>query len=163
MDLTPEKLKEFLHYDKDTGVFTWKKDVCNRAKMGNVAGCVGVKGYVLISIDYKRYTAHRLAWLYHYNEAPPKFIDHINGKKEDNRICNLRPATQSQNAANCPKRSHNKTGYKGVCYDKRRKKFLAQLQCKGKMIFLGYFDDPKEAHQSYKEGMRKHFGEYAKF
>jgi len=98
--ITQDKLKEILDYNQHTGLFTWKKikKYSNRS-VGDIAGSLSL-GYVVIGIDKKIYKAHRLAWLYVYGEFPKEQLDHINGNKEDNRICNLREANQSQNNFN---------------------------------------------------------------
>lgn len=71
------------------------------------------KAYMRICIDQKRYFTHRLVFLYHHGYTP-KYIDHINGNRKDNRIENLRPATRQQNMWNKPGTSS--TGYKNIHY-----------------------------------------------
>lgn len=88
-------------------------------------------------------------------------IDHINLNKLDNRKENLRMVTMSQNKANCPVRSNNKSGYKGVSYYKRRNKYIAAIKVNYKKIFLGYFTDVVDAAKAYNEAAKKYFGEYA--
>lgn len=97
--LTQDRLRELLHYDPDTGVFTNIKPR-HRVKVGDIAGSNSGKGYLQIQIDQKRYSAHRLAWLYTYGRFPEEFIDHINGNPSDNRIVNLREVTQRENLQN---------------------------------------------------------------
>ncbi len=69
--------------------------------------------------------------------------DHINRNGLDNRRCNLRLATASQNGCNTGKRKDNTSGYKGVCWD--HKKWRAYIRVNGKRIHLGLFDDIKDA------------------
>ena len=64
---------------------------------GKIAGGDNGSGYIRIMIDNERISAHRLAWFYVYGTWPSKCIDHINHKKDDNRICNLRNVTQLEN------------------------------------------------------------------
>ena len=83
--LTQERLKELLHYDEETGLFTRKTRVASRMK-GTISGARHNKGYVQIMIDGDNYLAHRLAWFYVYGEWPKNQIDHINRIKTDNKI-----------------------------------------------------------------------------
>jgi HNH endonuclease len=87
--LTAERLRERLHYDAETGVFTRRVGSSN-ARAGDVAGSVHSTGYVRISIDGGKYTAHCLAWFYVHGVWPSDQIDHINRNRSDNRIANLR-------------------------------------------------------------------------
>lgn len=147
--LTQDRLKELLHYDPDTGVFTWKVSRGN-ARAGSVAGSVdGHHGYWLIGIDGGNHRAHRLAWFYVYGTQPDEQIDHINGVRSDNRINNLREATNSQNQRNTGARSHNTSGFKGVRWHKASGKYCAAIQHKGKRHHLGLFSGPDEAHAAY--------------
>lgn len=85
-------------------------------------------------------------------------VDHINGNKHDNRRCNLRPCTRSQNATNYSRR--NRTGYRGVTQVHPRAKFVAQINIHGETVYLGRFDTAEEAHAAYCEAGRKYFGEF---
>lgn len=99
--------------------------------------------------------AHRLAWLYVHGEWPSKHLDHLNGNRTDNRIENLRQVSVAENAENT-RRPHrdNKSGYLGVC--KKRGKWLAVIQIKGKYTRIGLFDTPEMAHEAYLAEKRKH-------
>lgn len=100
--LTADRLRELLHYDPLTGVFTWKMNRTRRAKAGSVAGSVNGRGYVQIRIDGVGYTASRLAYLYMQGEPAPANleIDHRNHVKTDNRWSNLQPVTHGENMSN---------------------------------------------------------------
>jgi HNH endonuclease len=93
--ITRTRLKEFLHYDPETGVFTWLVKPCRNILAGSIAGNVMNEGYVMVKIDRKNYKAHRLAWLYVHGTFPPDQLDHINRGRADNRLCNLRLSTQA--------------------------------------------------------------------
>jgi len=153
--LTQECLKELLHYDPDTGIFTWKVSK-GASRAGAVAGFLN-KGYSRIRIDGNYYSSHRLAWLYVNNIWPDDQIDHINGIKLDNRICNLRMATNAENQQNyhLPK-ANNKSGFLGVSLHKPSKKFMATIRINGIKKNLGYFSSAEEAHDAYLEAKRKH-------
>lgn len=103
--ITQDRLRELLHYDPDTGIFTRLVSTGWRGKVGDVAGYKNPDGYLVIMIDYKLYLAHRLAWLYTYGRFP-EVTDHINGVRDDNRIVNLREVTNWENAQN--KKKHTR-------------------------------------------------------
>jgi hypothetical protein len=159
--ITAQRLRELLHYDPETGVFTWLVKPSKRARIrvGDVAGNVGPDGYRRIRVGCK-YLSHRLAWLWMTGEWPPHQIDHINGAKHDNRICNLRVATGSQNQANARKRSDNTSGYKGVRPSRGR--WRAEIRVNGSRRHIGIFNDPAEAHAAYVDAAVKHSGEFAR-
>lgn len=99
-NLTQARLKEILHYDPDTGIFTRRLDRGPNAPKDSVAGTPDKNGYIVIKVDFTQYKAHRLAWLYIYGVWPNNQIDHINHIVDDNRIVNLRDVTNSENQAN---------------------------------------------------------------
>jgi len=88
-------------------------------------------------------------------------VDHINHNGLDNRKCNLRLCTRSQNAYNRKPRPDCSSQYKGVSFHKRYKKWEAYIRVKGKLNHLGSFDDEIDAAQAYNEAAREHFGEFA--
>ena len=98
--LTVERLRELLHYDSDTGVFTWRVYRSPGAKKGDVAGCVNEGGYIATQVDRKHYLSHRLAWLYVYGAWPIDEIDHKDGNPANNHIANLRDVTRLTNSQN---------------------------------------------------------------
>lgn len=143
-------LKELLHYDPISGSFTWVKQQGNRIKVGQRAGSVSRSGYRVIGIGGKLYKEHRLAWYYVTGSLPCGHIDHINGNRSDNRICNLRDATHSQNMQNqTTAHSNNKTGFLGVGFD--HGKYRARININKTQIFLGNFDSPEAASSAYQD------------
>ena len=90
-------------------------------------------------------------------------VDHVNGNKLDNRKENLRICTASENTINTGLSTRNKTGYKGVSFCKRAKKFRAQISIDGKVKSLGYYDNPVDAHASYRQVAELIHGEFANF
>lgn len=92
---------------------------------------------------------------------PDEFPDHINTNSLDNRRENLRIASRSQNQMNRKKPKHNKSGYKGVHWDKRANKWRASIAVHGKTYNLGNYDDPKKAHEAYKKKAQEFFGDFA--
>jgi hypothetical protein len=160
--LTAERLRETLHYDPETGVFTQVKRTSHRVKVGDVAGCVSDnRGYRKITVFSKKYYAHRLAWLYMTGEWA-KEIDHANLNKGDNRWSNLRAATRTQNNANSPMRVNNTSGYKGVYWSKQSLKWFARIHKNGKGKHLGFFDKKEDAARVYEKACYREFGEFAR-
>lgn len=160
--LTAERLRELFRYDPETGEFYRKVKVNNRCPAGQRVGTINGSGYVILTVDYKIYLAHRLAWLYVHGELPSEDIDHINLDKADNRISNLRLATDSQNNANKRRTKANTSGFKGVSWQPHARAFKAQIRANGRSTHLGYRKTAEEAHQLYTEAASKHFGEYAR-
>ena len=89
-------------------------------------------------------------------------VDHINGNGLDNRKSNLRLATTSQNNCNCGIQSNNTSGFKGVCWKKQTKKWMAKIVKNGKQINLGYFSDINLAKEAYNKAARKYHKKYAR-
>lgn len=141
--LTPERLRELLHYDPDTGIFTWTRSTSNRAVAGKTAGCATPSGYVLLRIDDVLYKAHRLAWFYAYAVWPSKGLDHINRIPCDNRLQNLREANQSENMQNAGPQKNNRSGIPGVFFT--GKSWSAYIAINKKRTYLGFFKTKSEA------------------
>ena len=163
--LTAERLRELLHYDPETGVFTWLVSRSN-VKAGDIAGSYLCRGkvYRRIRVDSDNYIAHRLAFLYITGECPPNEIDHRNMIKDDNRWDNLRMATGTQNKWNRRAYANNTSGFKGVSWQPLARKWVAQIGIgmKGQQTYLGLFDSREEAHAAYSIAAQTHHGEVAK-
>lgn len=159
MPLTQDRLKEVLDYNPGTGVFTWKTAPRYGINAGDRAGSLDGAGYVQIKVDRKLHRAHRLAWLYVYGKFPSA-MDHKNRVKSDNRIENLREASDFQNLANQPAK---RNGLKGAYWHKLAQKWWSQITVDYKYIYLGLFETEPEAHLAYCAAARKHRGEYACF
>lgn len=89
-------------------------------------------------------------------------VDHANGNKLDNRKANLRIATVSQNGANSKTRICSETGFKGVVFNKKRRKFQAWITLNRRKKYLGQFSTPQEAHAAYSVAAKETFGEFAR-
>jgi hypothetical protein len=101
MGLTQKELQGLLHYDPNTGVWTWLKSPWRTAiRPGDIAGNIDSNGRRKIRIAPGHYYSSRLAWLYMMGEWPKDQIDHINRIKDDDRWINLHEASQSQNSFN---------------------------------------------------------------
>lgn len=148
--LTQAELQSQLFYNPETGLFTRLVSNNKKHKVGDIAGGINqTSGYFCIKLFNKRYHSHRLAWLYVYGEFPSLNIDHINRIRTDNRISNLRIATNSENQQNRIKCTNNKAGYKGVYKTKNYDKYVAQATLNGKHIYIGHFNSAKEASDAY--------------
>ena len=157
--LTKEQVRLELNYDPETGIFT-RKTPSKKYKIGEIVGC-DCNGYVYICCDKKNRYAHRLAWLYVYGYIP-KYVDHINGNKKDNRIANLRETTISQNMHNSKKPKNNTSGIKGVYFHKKSQKWMARVHLNNKCIYLGIFENIEDAQKSVTESRKKLHGAFAK-
>lgn len=161
--ISVERLREVLSYDPQGGKFYWRVDRPNGVTAGSEAlGYIDNKGYRRVKIDGVSCKLHRVAWALSHDNWPNQ-IDHVNGKKDDNRLENLRLADGTQNNANKRKLSNNSSGYKGVSFYKRHKLWMAYISINRHRIHLGYFDNPEAAHSAYCAAALKHFGDYANF
>lgn len=160
--LTAAQLRELLHYDPSTGIFTWRVAPANNTPAGSVAGA-DCDGYRLIRVAGGRYRAHRLAWLYMTGEWPSCQVDHRDTDRSNNRWGNLRLATTSQNKANMGKRADNTSGFKGVRWYPPTKRWVAAIGFQGTRKTIGYFATPEAAHAAYCAEASRLFGEFARF
>lgn len=114
-------------------------------------------GYVMAAPTKNKIWMHRLIM-----NTPKNFhTDHINGKRNDNRKCNLRQATPQQNRWNSKPNKYSYSSLKGVSWDKRGKRFIACICVNNKKINLGSFTDKNLAALTYNEAAKKYFGKYA--
>lgn len=155
-ELTQAALKSVLRYEPTTGMFIWVNARTGKGsgRRRETAGSKHNRGYVTIRIDLKPYLAHRLAWLYMTGAWPRQQIDHINGRRSDNRWINLREASPTFNGEN--QRHAQCTsiiGLLGVSANKKR--WSATITSKGRRHHLGTFNTPVQAHAAYIEAKRK--------
>lgn len=157
--VTAKRLREVLRYDPATGIFVWldRSEASPQWRARYVGKRAGSK-----SGNGQGYTEHRLAWLYVTGSWPESQIDHINCNRAENRFSNLREATNSENMQNSGARKNNTSGFKGVAWDKRNKKFIASIGVGGKLLYLGRFFDPRVAAQAYCAAAEKFHGEFAR-
>lgn len=160
--LTLETLQSIISYNPETGHFYWKSMrkgfVCLDGKR---AGGIEANGYVVININNVAYKAHRLAWFYTHGVWPNNQIDHINRIRTDNRINNLREATQMENSRNAKAKSINTSGFKGVSWHKEWRRWMATICVAGKAKFLGYYPTAELASDAYRRAAAELFGEFA--
>jgi hypothetical protein len=154
-----ETAKELFDYNPDTGVLTWKVRPSKSTKAGNVAGSMDGKGYRSVQFKGKNYKVHRIAWILTFGAWPEHQIDHINGIPDDNRLVNLREATQGENNQNTKARSN--TGVTGITL-LNTGYYQAHLTVNGKRVLdtnLKNFDDAVAAMTSAKREHHKFHSE----
>lgn len=167
--LTQSDVKALLDYDPETGVFVWRErgpkswhiNRWNSRYAGTVAGKRSSSGHTLITISKRSYCAHRLAWVWVHGDWPPHQVDHINGKRDDNRLANLRLATHKQNLRNQTTRRSSQSGFKGVTFHKGAGRWMARITVDGKMRYLGLFETAADAATAYRQAAVSMFGEFA--
>jgi hypothetical protein len=149
-DLTLDEIRRILAYDPITGVFTrlqtTSKKLMNKGPIE--AGGLDSDGYRKIAVNGTIFLAHRLAWLLSYGCWPDEDIDHENGDTSDNRLCNLRSASDSENLRNRGPQKNNTSGYKNVSWCRAMGKWVVRLRTKpnGRYEIIGYFDNKEEAN-----------------
>jgi hypothetical protein len=160
-------------YEPEGGLLRWRArprqhfatdrahSTFNARYAGTVAGCFSGKA-VCISLSGRRYKAHRLVWLLVYGAMPEQEIDHKDGDPSNNRLANLRLASTSQNQMNRGANRNNPTGVKGVCWDKKLKKWRAQIGRNGRSIYLGLYENPEAASAAYEKAAKRFAGEFAR-
>jgi hypothetical protein len=124
-------------YNSETGFIYNRYGKISKIKHNN--------GYLDICITINKKNnhllAHHFAWYWVYKECVEQ-LDHINGIRDDNRICNLRPVTNQQN-------QWNQINAKGYYWYKRQNKWKSQIKFNKKTIGLGYFNTEEEARNAY--------------
>ena len=154
-----EEIKSVFEYKE--GNLYWKKRLATSIKIGDLAGCIrNTDQYHVIRYKNKMNYAHRLIFLYHHGYLP-KFLDHINGIKTDNRIENLRECTNQQNTFNHKLRIDNTTGYKHIYKQINSKKYRVRIQINGKNIEFGSYYDINVAKFVADTMRNKYHGKFA--
>lgn len=161
--LSHAELLRLLHYDPETGIFTWRVRAAQRVHIGDVAGSLNRgTGYRSIALNGNRFLEHRLAWLYMTGEWPKNQVDHKNLKRDDNRWSNLRAATGSQNKGNQRKQKDHRGNHKGAYIDARGGRHFSKIIHNGVRHYLGRFDSEIEAHEAYCRKAKELHGEFAR-
>jgi hypothetical protein len=141
-NLTQEYVSQLFEY-KQNDLYR-KKTVGSRAIKGQIAGSILKDGYRQVKIGLKSYKVHRIIFLMQYGYLPEQ-VDHINGNRSDNRLKNLRPATNATNQYNRKPQRNNATGHKNVHFCNRSKKYIVSFRTNGKLKSYGSFSDMNEA------------------
>ena len=171
---TPDIVQRLISYDPETGKMIWEKrpesmfaasgshTAAHRCAIWNAknAGRPALEirmpqGYLQGAIGGHKVYAHRVAWAIAKGEWPKKHVDHINGDKSDNRIANLRDVSVSMNLHNRPAQKNSQSGVKGVCWDKAKGMWLAQICVNKKNHHLGHFASIGDASSAYKAASQR--------
>lgn len=159
-----KELNAMFDYYPETGKLVWKyredRDAQWNGRMkGKEAGYRHPKGYMRVYINDVAFGGHRIIWKLAYGSIPEDMqVDHINGDGFDNRLCNLRLATNQQNQFNRGADKGKK--FKGV--RKYGKKFRAETTFNGELIYLGSFDSEIKAALEYDKKAKELHGEFAR-
>lgn len=141
---SPEYLRQRLRYESETGRLIWRYYELMPTRWNSrwaevAAGRISQCGYSQVSIYGKRYPAHRIIWAMEYGVWPNGEIDHIDGNRLNNRLNNLREVSRTENSRNMALRVDSTSGATGVCWDKNRNKWIAQIRVNRLRINLGRF------------------------
>lgn len=136
-------------------------ELVSRYKWSLKLGYNGHKNYYAMTASSKR-TTHRLMHRLIMDAPKNLQVDHINGNGLDNRRCNLRICTHSENLYNQKLRYDNQSGYKGVCWHKRANKWRVQIRYNKEKLYFGVYTNPLDAALVYDAKAIKLFGKYAK-
>ena len=170
--ISPVRLRELLDYDPEDGTLTWRHrpnptndrgiSMFNGKLAGRKTGHLGNHGYRSVNIDGRLYLAHRVIWAIMTGDWPIDVIDHRNGVLADNRFCNLREATRTQNMQNSKMRKDSQHKLKGII-PRAGGRWAATIQAAKKVHMLGVFATPEEAHAAYCAAARELHGDFANF
>jgi hypothetical protein len=144
--ITLQRLHHVFDVDVVQGTLIWRNPPTIRVKAGALAGTTNGDGYLQVSVDKEKYYVHRLIWFAAHGVFI-KSVDHHNEIRNDNRIGNLRDASKAQNMCNRGKNANNKSGFKGVYW--QRGKWVATICTAGKRQYLGRYVSPADAHAAY--------------
>ncbi|MFN8994945.1 MAG: HNH endonuclease [Pseudomonadota bacterium] len=159
LDQELQLIQSYLKYEPFSGQLIWIKSPGKRAKLNSVAGHKNAIGYIEVRLKGKLYLGHRLTWLLCNLEWPSENLDHIDRKRDHNRIENLRLCSQSQNGANSSMSKNNTSGYRGVVT--AGENWRAQINNKYKNICLGTFKTKEEAAEAYNKAAIELYKEFA--
>ena len=160
MEITQERVRELFDYRED-GALVWKVKKARHINIGDVAGHATERGYVEVRFDRRPCLAHRIVFLWHHGWLPVQ-VDHRDANKANNRIDNLRPATQPQNEWNKAAPASNTSGFKGVHWHAPSQTWHARISVERTRRHLGAFASPEDAHAAYVEAALKYHGEFAR-
>lgn len=159
--ITQSEVKRLFTYQDGELIENTTRGQNKYAKIGSFVGSFTSHGYKVTKINGKPYKLHRLIFLYHFGYMP-KFVDHANGDRSDNRIENLREATRNDNARNIDKKGGKTSIYKGVFWVVGIKHWKAGASYKGKSYHIGTYHTEEEAAKAYNDFALANFGKFAR-
>lgn len=175
--ISPEEIKGLVSYDAETGLFLWlarqpsqfvegersashQCNAWNSRHAGGPAFTSQTNGYLATRIWSAHVYAHRAAWAISYG-AWPEIIDHKNGDRQDNRLCNLRSCDLSGNARNAVGKG-GLSPFKGVSIDRRSGSWIANIRADGSTRYLGAFRSQEAAARAYDRAALRFHGDFAR-
>ena len=164
--LSAELVRSLFDYDPNSGILRWREQPTKPRKWntryaGTVAGSA-VKGYLQIQVPKPHnYYAHQIAWCHYYGYWPPDQIDHRDRQRSNNRIENLRMASNSDNGCNRSKHSNNTSGFVGVSFNRQNANWRVRISRNGILVFDGSFATREEAAAARRAFAAKFHGEFA--
>lgn len=158
MELTQARARELFDYCNGKLISKVNR---HTLKSGSEVGSITDDGYLCVWFDGRSHLVHRVIFVLHHGYLPEE-VDHRDLDKQNNRVDNLRDASHSQNMANRRLFKNNRSGYKGVHWSKRKGKWEASIRSNGRLMFLGYFDSPGDAHEAYKKAADKLHGGFSR-
>ena len=159
-----ETLNELFIYDPSSGDLRWKSIPKNfrRARVGDLVGTIGAKGYRIVGIDRVYYLAHRIIWKMMTGSDPVDQVDHEDTNRINNRWENLRSTSNGPNIQNSRIRKDNKSGVKGVSWEASHKAWRATITHNGNVIRIGRFKTIAAASSAINDARYRLHGEFAR-
>ena len=158
--------REMFDYDAEIGIVT-RKIARSSALVGQKVGRHDARGYLRFEFLWwgQKYSVavHRLGWLIYHGEWPKDQLDHINGIRDDNRLCNLREATQAQNNANTRMYKNNTSGHKNIKWEPDRQRYGVFIRYDNKLHRLGRFKTLEEAIAVRNAKYEEIYGEFTRY
>lgn len=157
--ISQKQLKEIVYY-RDGHLWWRHYRANNKIKPDTRLGRLK-NGYIQCCINNKRYYEHNLIWLYHYGEWPESILDHKDNNPSNNKVNNLRLATMQQNNFNRKGCKNSTSSYKGVSWNTKERKWVAQASINYKKYFLGYYLKEEDAYVAYSNFVKDKHKEFA--
>ena len=166
--LSAELVRSLFDYDPNSGILRWKAQPdkprkWNTRYAGTPAGWTS-QGYIQVQIsapERANYYVHVIAWCHYYGYWPPDQLDHKDRQRSNNRIKNLRMASNSDNSCNKGKQSNNTSGFKGVFFNPLNRNWRVRINRGGKNVFDESFATLEEAVEAHRAAVANFHGEFA--
>jgi hypothetical protein len=152
-----ELVKKLFYYDAESGMLLWRNGNGRNVKPWQQAKALNGNGYFTVKIQGNNYPVHRIIWLYVYGSFPSQDIDHKNRIRNDNRLCNLRSVSRTDNCQNISIPNHNKSGHIGVSWIKSHNSWTVFVKVNKKNKWLGYYKNLDDAVVARKAGESQYY------